>query len=389
MTRYVRLLTVVVLILGSCSRENDTSELDAEIFVADGVEDEKEDAKEDAEVDAEVDGGSCPAGSEAPTTIIGSVEIGGLRLSLIADSAIRVLGEPPSFDLVLTNVGDAPKRYFKNELDLEGGALIVEWLRGGTTKEQYCSYGATEWEASPRTLAAGESVAKELHAYWGSVHPAWGYFGCIQGAQERLPFGLVGDYSIRVSARLHVGDGDGEMNEVALTTAPIVLRITQPSSIDDDAWAGCLSASHSSDHVNEAYLFLLWQGGDQLLAGIESWTRVVEDYGGSVFEPYGHFALGRRWSEPFSNYGTGVVRPAEPALALEHMQKALSGFGCNETIWRRSTLYWMARMHATLGETATARQLVHEIDELYGADARNMGGILQSLDDLRSYLDSL
>ncbi len=387
MTMFSRVLPIVVLTLVSCSHESkgpgDTSDLGTAIEVADCEEDVEVD-----EEDVEVDGTSCTTGRAAPTTIIGSVETEGLRLELIADSPIRVLGEPLAFDLVLTNIGDTAKQYFKNELDLDGGAIVIEWLRDETITEQYCSYGATEWEAPPKTLAPGESVARELHVYWGSVYPDWGYFGCIDGAEERLPFGLVGDYSIRLSARLRVGDGDGEMSAIDLTTSPISIQVTQPTGIDNEAWEACLSASHSSSHFNEPYLFLLWQSGDHLLVGIESWTRIVEEYGGSVFAPYGHFALGRRWSEPFANYETGVVRPAEPALALEQLNEALSGLRCEETIWRRNTMYWMARMHASLGEIAAARELVDEIDELYGAEARNMGGTLQGLDELRSFLDS-
>jgi len=208
-----------------------------------------------------------------------------LELSLIAPKGEFALGEPVSLRVRLTNTGDEPIQVPRN-LEPEFGALTYH-IAGPVTK-QFSPWAIKEPTEPFTTLKSSETIDQEVDLFYGG-----------NGWTFREP----GVYEI--TARY----------AEAAISSPLSITVRKPADETEHDAATRLLAS------DQAGRFLLFRGGEHLHEGIAVLEAVAQNAPQSPQAAYANVALGISQLRAARNFAQGTVRPANPRVAAEKLNK--------------------------------------------------------------------
>lgn len=210
-----------------------------------------------------------------------------LALELSATAATHQLGEPISVAVTLTNTGSTPEQVLK---DLAPEYHAVRYtIRRPNGEEVLFSPWAVKEPAEPfATLAPGESIAATAKLFFDG---------------NNWIFTEPGRYVILAR---YVENLDAQ---------PLTLDVAAPPN---DAASDAATTFLQSP---EAGLFLLLGGGNPEGEGARVLAEVADTAEGTVQATHANLALGLSRTQDFADFAAEVMRPADPAAAVERLEQ--------------------------------------------------------------------
>lgn len=203
------------------------------------------------------------------------------KLELSAEKSSFLLGEPVVVLVKVTNTSATP-------LNLPGGIgpemdLLVYEISGPRGENVPFSPLYVADTDKMITLNRNESTHGAARIFYGGN----GY-----------TFPEAGDYKVTVRYKSE-------------RSAPLPLSITAPGNADEEKQARLILDN------NEVGLFLMLEGGDELLKAQEVTDTMLRDYPGSLLSAYLRYARGKNYSVPARNFVSKKPRGADLPGAIE------------------------------------------------------------------------
>ena len=231
-----------------------------------------------------------PSSANRPVQV---VQADALRLSVDSERRLYVVGEPVYVTLRLSNSGARSQRVI-GSLDPSDGAVDI-YVTGpdGRRRDFVPLTEADNGEGIFVDLAPGETIGGIVPVFYGGT--GW-------------TFTEPGAYA--VTATFQSPDGQGRFQESAAPALTVEIR-------ESAAGAGLIGGDQAV--ASEAGKFLTWQSGDHLGRGQEALRTLASRTPDSPIAAYAHAAFARSFGEPFANYRTQQVRPADCRQALRSL----------------------------------------------------------------------
>lgn len=188
------------------------------------------------------------------------------KLELSAEKSSFLLGEPVVVLVKVTNTGSTPL-VIPGGLSPEMDALIYEVSGPRGERVPFSPLYVADTDKSI-TLNRNESAHEAARIFYGGN----GY-----------SFPEAGGYKITVRYKTE-------------RSAPLSLTITAPRNAAEEKQARLIL-----DH-NEVGLFLMLEGGDELVKAQEVTDTMLRDYPGSLLSAYLRYARGKNYSVPARNF---------------------------------------------------------------------------------------
>jgi len=218
-----------------------------------------------------------------------------LSLTLSSHKSSFALGEPIIVDVELKCLGGTAR--VLGELDPKYHTLIF-FVRGPAGGEEaFIPLVLAEALGTETTLGPGESLKESAKLFFGGR--GW-------------TFPSPGNYQIRAVFEGVIGAPG------PLSSNVLALEVRAPANTAEQEQARLIMG-------REQGKFLIYEGGDHLTQGIQALRALVSRYPRSPHAAYANFALGMAYSKPFKNFKTGVLRPANPVLARNYLNKVRVG----------------------------------------------------------------
>jgi hypothetical protein len=267
-----------------------------------------------------------------------------LTLTLTAPKAEYALLEPVVLDVVLANAGKTP-------------AQIVDELppEFGTVRYFARAEGGEELRFAPGVHACGAGFPVTLNP------------GEARGAQARLSFGThgwvfaeAGTWTVRA-----VYDTRGTRVE----SAGVSFTVRKPAGAEE------LRAAELLKSV-DAGLYLYFDGGDHLRNGISVLESVVREAPTSIQAAHARLAFGLNLSRDTFIYRENRPRPAQPAIAAEHLEAALQADLAAPA--RAQATLALARCYQSTKRTDEARKLLDAFVESEGGKVERSAAVAEA-----------
>ncbi len=259
-----------------------------------------------------------------------------LQLTLQADKAKFVLGEPVYLTIRLRNTGTTTLTVYK-QLRPEEGMVHIEITAPDGRGIGFAPLTMLDVDTPIEDLGRGAEVSAVFPVFYGA-----------NGWTFRQP----GDYTLQ--AVYHAG---AQNKTDALRSNSLTITIT-PGGAAGEFLFELEEASH------EAGKFLLWQSGDHLRKGIARLESLLDQFPDSLLADYVQLALGINLSRSFTNYAAKSVRPPDYGAALAHLQKVRENqLPSYLKVQRRLA---QARCYVRLGKHREARVLLRQTRSLIG-----------------------
>ena len=231
-----------------------------------------------------------PGSANPPVQV---VQADALRLTIESERRLYVVGEPVYLTLRLTNTTARPQRLF-GSLDPSDGAVDIIVTGPDGRGRDFGPLGEGDNAAGIFVdLAPGETIGDIVPVFFGGT--GW-------------TFTEPGRHV--VSAIFQSPDGQGRFQRAPEATIAIDVQASD---------AGSALIRGNEDVATEAGKFLTWQSGDHLVQGQEALSTLAARAPDSPIASYAHAAFARSFSEPFANYLTRQVRPADCRQALRSL----------------------------------------------------------------------
>jgi len=216
---------------------------------------------------------------------------GALTLTLTAPKAEYALLEPVVLDVVLANAGKAPAEIV-DELPPEFG-IVRYFVRPAGGEELRFAPGVHACGAGfPVTLNPGEGRAAQAR---------------VSFASRGWVFTEPGTWTVRAVY---------EARGTRVESAGVAVTIRKPATPEEARAAELLRSV-------DAGLYLYFDGGDHLRNGISVLESVLREAPSSIQAAHARLAFGINLSRDSYLYHEHRARPAQPAIAAEHLEAAL------------------------------------------------------------------
>jgi len=276
-----------------------------------------------------------PRSAVEPATVIPAVQ---LELSIRTEKESYYIGEPIYLVVHLRNTGREAKRVM-GQLHPDDGAIAVYVTATDGARGRYAQLANVDNDSTAyRELAGGETIGDIFAIFFDA-----------NGWVFREP----GIYQLDVTYRTI------EQPTVASEVASNSISVTIEETPDGSGKVLVVAGDPASF---EAGKFLLWQAGDHLVQGQERLTEIIERYPESVLSNYVRFALGKSLSQPFTDYGLGVIRPADCRMSSVYLRAVKPAqISENAQIQRLIAQY---RCNVRLGDKDSAASAIGEVRKL-------------------------
>lgn len=241
----------------------------------------------------------------------------GINLTLTAQNAEFILGEPVTLHVSLQNKSNQPVQVARN-LKPEYGDVLYLIGRSPTDLRAFSPWALKEVDQPLISLSAGESLEQDADLFFDG---------------RRWTFDATGRYFVQAVYLDRL-----RSNVLGITIAP-------PRNTEEKFAAETMLDS------SEAGRFILLKGGDHLKNGMVALERVVQAAPGTPHAQHARLVLGLNQLQPFIDYGSNQVRQANPQLAI----RFLEGIDFRPLGAERSA-------EAVLGRAKAHRILMHEAE---------------------------
>lgn len=250
-----------------------------------------------------------------------------LRLTIAPTNASPVVGEPVAVLVSLRNAGDGPETVAKRLAPEYGATEFYITNPGGGERRRFSPFALKELIDATQTLAPGASVEDSAELFHDG---------------KEWVFKEPGTYRIEAT---YYG---------SVAAEPISLTIA-PARTDAERAAG---AQLIAD--NEAGLFLLVKGGENLEHGRQTVQSVADRFPDTAQATHANLVLGAHLSRAAPDFRTLRLRPPDfSAAAARLLRVNYNRLTPNELLQARMATF---RMSARLGNTPTVRTLDQRID---------------------------
>jgi len=276
-----------------------------------------------------------PSSALDPAAVIPTAD---LELSIRTEKESYFVGEPIYLVVRLRNTGRETKRVM-GLLHPDDGAISVYIAAADGVPRRYASLAIADNDSTAyQQLASGETIGDIFAVFFDA-----------SGWVFREP----GTYQL--DAKYRTVDRPNVVSEVASNSITITIEETP-----DGSGKGLVASGDPASF--EAGKFLLWQSGDHLVQGQARLAEIVEQYPESVLSSYARFALGKNLSQPFTDYGRGVTRPADCRGSSEYLGAVKTAQISENTQIQRLVAQY--RCNVRLGDEDSAESAVGEVRDL-------------------------
>jgi hypothetical protein len=242
-----------------------------------------------------------------------------VRLALAFERPTVMAGEPVIAHVAITNIGDAPAILPQAlEPQYERLRFLIQPPGAGTERE-FRPWARLENDRT-QTLAPGASASVAAKIFYGAS--GW-------------TFPRAGVYQVRAT----FGEVSSPVATLTVQEAPDAER----------------TASRALLESNEAGLFLLLEGGDQLTTGTAVLRQVAA--GSGTLSGYANYALGASQSRRFANLSTGQVRAPNPAAAQQLLQRSRTLLPAQSLYFQQQSKEHLRQVLQLQGNAAAANRL--------------------------------
>lgn len=203
----------------------------------------------------------------------------GMALKLSIDKSEYFLGEPIYARVSLENTGSEALNV-PYLFDIESGDIQILVIRPDGRQFGYVPLALLDSDYAPVKLAPKSSMTTIIPIFYGGR--GWS-------------FTAPGTYSLRAIYEPKKSGDKAISNKVTITVR----------KEESEAGKYLFDAGHASD---EAGMFLVWQSGDHLRAGIAHLENLTDKYPNSILNNYIWLAIGKNLGRQFKDYSVNRLR---------------------------------------------------------------------------------
>ena len=245
-----------------------------------------------------------------------------LRLTISPTISSPIVGEPVAVLISLRNAGEGPETVAKRLSPEFGATEFFITNPGGGERRRFNPFALKELVDATQSLAPGATVDDSAELFHDG---------------KDWVFKEPGTYRIEA-----IYNG-------SVAAPPISLTVAAPRTDAERAAANQLIAD------NEAGLFLLVKGGENLERGRTTLQTVADRYPNAAQATHANLALGVHLSRAAPNFRTQQIRPADlPAASARLLRVNYNRLTPNELLQGRMATF---RMSVALGQTPAIRTL--------------------------------